>query len=312
MNKISPLFLFLILFFSACRNQQPSTSQNEDFYLQYIDSYGREIVLTQKPERVVSLSPAITEMIFAMGCEDKLVGITDYCTYPPETESIPKVGGIQNFNIESVVLLHPDVVLISSIVAKSDVEKLTSLQIPVIAVKEEENIEGILNTFTFLGKLFDKQPLADSLTKQLKEKLNLLQKEEDNGKKISVYYVVGFGEAGDYTAPKNSHIHEIITKAGGRNIGENLTGWNVSREFLFQEDPDIIFVRSENLTQFITLYPYNELTAVKKGNVYPIESGWIDIVSPRNIAAIEKMNEVIKKERNRQSCGLFSRLFSEL
>jgi iron complex transport system substrate-binding protein len=296
MYRIYSLLLSFIFFLTAC-DKKPKNPHSEDFYLQYTDSYGREIVLTQKPKRVVSLSPAITEMIFVMGCENQLVGITDYCTYPPETESIPKVGGIQDFNMESVVLLHPDVVLISSIVAKSDVEKLTLLQIPVIAIKEEENMEGILNTFTFLGKLFDKQSLADSLTKQLKEKLNLLQSEEDDCPKLSVYYVVGFGEAGDYTAPKKSHIHEMITKAGGRNIGENLTGWNVSKEFLFQEDPDIIFVRSENLKQFMTLYPYNELTAVKKGNVYPIESGWIDIVSPRNILAIEKMNEIIKKKK---------------
>ena len=296
MYKVYSLFFILIFFLTAC-NKKQKNPQNEDFYIHYTDSYGREIVLTQKPERVVSLSPAITEMIFLIGCEDKLVGITDFCVYPPETESISKVGGIQNFNMESVVLLHPDVVLISSIVTKSNVEKLTSLHIPVIAIKEEENIEGILNTLIFLGKLFDKSSLADSLADGLKEKLNLLQMEDDNQKKLSIYYVVGFGEAGDYTAPKNSHIHEIITKAGGRNIGENLTGWNISKEFLFQENPDIIFVRGENLKQFITLYPYNELTAVKEGRVYPIESGWIDIVSPRNILAIEKMNKIIKMEK---------------
>ena len=295
LNPTYLLFFILLFFLTACHNKNPKQTQKEDFYLHHIDSYGREIVLTQKPERIISLSPAITEMIFLMECGDKLVGITDFCTYPPETEFIPKVGGIQNFNMESVMLLQPDVVLISSIVAKSDVEKLTSLHIPVIAIKEEENMEGILNTLMFLGKLFEKQLFAENLTNNLREKLNLLQSEKNNDTKLSVYYVVGFGEAGDYTAPKNSHIHEIITKAGGRNIGENLTGWNINREFLFQEDPDIIFVRSENLKQFTTLYPYTELTAVKKGKVYPIESGWIDIVSPRNILAVEKMSEIIKK-----------------
>jgi len=296
MYRIYFLLLFLLLFLTTC-NKKSKNNRNEDCYLHWIDSYGREIVLTQKPERVISLSPGITEMIFLMKYEDKLVGITDFCTYPPETEFIPKIGGIQNFNMESLVLLHPDLVLISSIVSKNDVEKLTSLHIPVIALKEEENIEGILSTLTFLGKLFDKQSLADSLTSSLRKKLNLLQSANDHHTKQSVYYVVGFGEAGDYTAPKNSHIHEIITKAGGRNIGENLTGWNISREFLFQENPDVIFVRSENLRQFITLYPYSELTATKEGRVYPIESSWIDIVSPRNVLAIEKMNEILKKEK---------------
>ncbi len=294
MRKALSVLLILFLSFPGCK-QKLKTPQSEEFYLQCIDSYGREITLTKKPERLVSLSPGITEMIFLLNSEDKLVGITDFCTYPPETEGVQKVGGIQNFNIESLLLLNPDVVLVGSIVTKSDVEKLTALNIPVIAIREEERIEGIFDALTFLGELLDLSIVADSVVNELKNTLAGLPLNANADQKMSVYYVVGFGEAGDYTAPKSSHIHEIITKAGGKNIGESIKGWNVSREFLFQEDPDIIILRNEDLAQFVTLYPYNELSAVKAGRVYPIESGWMDIVSPRNILAIQRISEWVQK-----------------
>ena len=105
--------------------------------------------------------------------------------------------------------------------------------------------------------------------------------------------MVGFGKTGDFTAPGNSYIHDIITLAGGRNIGEDLTTWSVNREHLFEQDPDLIFIREEDLETFCQTYPYTLLTAVKEHRVYPINSGWIDTPSPRNMLAIEYIHQVI-------------------
>ena len=102
-----------------------------------------------------------------------------------------------------------------------------------------------------------------------------------------VYYVVGFGDGGDFTAPKNTHIQEIIELAGARNAGDSLTGWNISREYLFKINPDIILVRNEDKEAFMSRHPYTSLDAVKNGRVYGIESGWIDVVSLRNMDAVD-------------------------
>ena len=93
-------------------------------FLCLYDSYNREIKLDKEPEKIISLSPGITEMLFLLQAESKLIGISNYCNFPEETEHIEKVGGLQNINIEKIISLHPDVVLIGSIIPKKEVEKL--------------------------------------------------------------------------------------------------------------------------------------------------------------------------------------------
>lgn len=292
---ISIIFYLIssLFYFSSCQKNSKIDSEK---WFSWTDSYGREISLKEKPQRIVSLSPALTEMIFLLKSEEKLVGISDFCSYPAETAHIPKVGGIQNFNIESLIALNPDVVLIGSIVTRDKVLKMEKLGLPVIAIKEENHLTGIFHAIEILGEIVGEKELASEKVNELQQRIEEVRRVQVESDKLpSVYYVVGFGEAGDFTAPKESHIHEVITLAGGENIGETLTGWSISREFLFQKDPDFIFIRKEDIQYFAELFPYTELSAVKKGNLYPIESGWIDIVSPRNILAVEYMNTEIRR-----------------
>ncbi len=289
------LILFIsIALFTSCRNDKSQTKT--DFYLEYVDSYNRKVTLNSEPQRIISLSPAITEMIFLLHSEYKLAGISDFCNYPPETAKIKKVGGLIDLNIEHLMSLNPDLILIGSIVGKEQIEKIEKLGIPVIALKEENRIEGIFRSLTALGNIVNRPALAEEQIRILQEKLNKMeQTNKKSSAEKSVFYVVGYGEAGDFTAPKSSHIHEIITLAGGRNIGESLTGWSISRELIFEQNPDLIFIRKEDFANFSKTYPYNQLNAVKAGHLYAIESGWIDIVSPRNIDAIEFMHRCIEE-----------------
>jgi len=290
-------------------------------FLCLTDSYNREIKLNKAPEKIISLSPGITEMIFLLHAEDKLIGISDYCNFPKETQRINKVGGLQNINIEKIISLQPDVVLIGSIISKSEVEKLEKSGITVIAIKQEEKLEGMLDALKIIGQIVDNMLVADSLICYYGELLEFYKHadEQDLRRYIplqifegvarearrgslnpchlrapSVYYVVSFGTAGDFTAPANSHISEIIHLAGGKNIGDTLSSWNIGREYLFTQNPDIIFVRTEDLPYFVKTYPYTLLNAVKENRVYPIESGWMDVISPRNFLAIEEIREKIK------------------
>jgi len=278
---------------SSCHTRE---QHKQGTFLEMTDSYDRQIRLEQAPQRIVSLSPAITEMLYLIGAENKLVGISDYCNYPEATAKLPKVGGMQNINLEALAALHPDVVLVGSIVSKKDVESIEKMNIPVIALIEESSIENLSTMITTLGKITDCQTKADQEAESWKSEMAILKaKASTQTAHKSVYYVVGFGDAGDYTAPNDSHINEIIELAGGRNIGASLKGWSISREFLFESDPDIILVREEDKDAFCKQHPYTQLKAVKEGHVYPINSGWIDIVSPRNIQAVKMIQEVINK-----------------
>ena len=290
----SIIILILVCFgFSACKSPQKS---KQTYFFQWTDSYGRPVTLEKEPQRIVSLSPAITEIIYLLGAQDKLVGVSDYCTYPKETEQLPKMGNLQNINMEALLATHPDVVLIGSIISKKDVESIEKMGIPVITLKMETSISEMSAMMSLLGKITNHQKEGEQQAQEWSEKIKALRNgNTQKSHSPTVYYVVGFGDAGDYTAPKNSHIQEIIELAGCTNIGESLSSWNISREFLFQTDPDIILIRKEDLPQFISQHPYTLLKAVKNQHVYPIESGWIDIVSPRNILAINYIKGISKE-----------------
>ena len=110
-----------------------------------------------------------------------------------------------------------------------------------------------------------------------------------------VYYVVGFGPTGNFTAGGNTFINDIIRMAGGRNIAEEVEGWNYSLEALMQENPDYIIVRREDSAAFCGMKPYNTLDAVRKGHVIGIVSGTLDLQVPRNIDAILYLRQRMKQ-----------------
>lgn len=279
------IILGIVLCLAACHT--PKTTSQEAFFT-WEDSYHRQVQLDTAPQRIVSISPAITEVMFLVGAQDKLVGISDFCKYPPETEKITKVGGMHNINFEQLLSLHPDVVLIGSMISQQDVDAIEKMGIPVICIVEESSLEGMAEMMEVVGKIAQCEEKGNIEAKKWREKIAERKSNApapENRK--CVYYVVGFGDGGDFTAPKDTHIQEIIELAGARNAGDSLTGWNISREYLFKINPDIILVRNEDKEAFQSRYPYTLLDAVKNGRVYGIESGWIDVVSLRNMDAVD-------------------------
>ncbi len=287
------MILGTVLFFTACNS--PKTNSKEAFFT-WEDSYHRHVQLDTAPQRIVSISPAITEVMFLVGAQDKLVGVSDFCNYPPETEKITKIGGMHNINFEQLLSLHPDVVLIGSMISQKDVDAIEKMGIPVICIVEESSLEGMAEMMEVVGRITQCEGKGNAEAAKWRERIAELRGNAPNpADRKCVYYVVGFGDGGDFTAPKNTHIQEIIELAGGRNAGDSLTGWNISREYLFKVNPDIIVVRREDRDAFVSRHPYTQLDAVKNGKVYPIESGWIDVVSLRNMQAVDYIREICEK-----------------
>ena len=292
LKKLITLFGVLAIVFSACHS--PKTNQNQEAFFTWEDSYKRHIELAKAPERIVSISPAITEVMFLVGAQNKLVGISDFCVYPPETEKIAKIGGMHNINFEVLLSLHPDVVLIGSMISQKDVDAIEKMGIPVICIVEETSMEGMADMMEVIGRITQCEEKAMTEASKWRDEVKEMRQEnaQDTVTKKKVYYVVGFGDAGDFTAPKNTHINEIIELAGCENVGKTLSSWNISREVLFKANPDIILIRKEDKDAFCSQHPYTLLKAVKENRVYSIESGWIDIVSPRNIKAVEMIRNI--------------------
>lgn len=287
---IGGLFVIILLWLTACTTT--SRRDNTDTLL-FTDDYGREVTVPVYPKRVVSVSPSITEILFALGADSLLVGRTMFCTYPPQAMHIENIGGISNLNIEKVLSLQPDLVLGASMIPQKSAEHLQQLGIPVVCVIEKPHFDGLYANITKIGHLVGCEAQADSLNRYLHQRLSLLPDTTQwppYSERPSVYYVVGFGKGGNFTAGGNSFINDIIRMAGGRNIAEDVTGWSISLEVLMDRDPDWIVIRKEDKDAFCHMEPYTRLTAVRQGHIIPIESGLIDLQVPRNIDGVLAIN----------------------
>ena len=275
-----------VLLFAACGGPQQQAATTDTV----TDDYGRTVVIPAHPQRVVSLSPAVTEIIYALGADSLLVGRTDFCEYPAEALQIPTVGGISNLNIEKILSLNPDLVISGSMVGKKATDQMDQMGTPMVCVIEKPRFEALYDNIRAIGRLVGKEKEADSLVESLKWKVERLLVDTSlstfNSQLSTCYYVVGFGPTGNFTAGGNTFINEIIRMAGGRNIAEEVEGWNYSLEALMQENPDYIIVRREDSAAFCGMKPYNTLDAVRKGHVIGIVSGTLDLQVPRNIDAI--------------------------
>lgn len=269
----------------GCNNPSASV-KDEQQTVTYTDDYGTTVDIPLHPKRIVSTSPAVTEIIYALGGSHLLVGRTDFCSYPPEVADVESIGGISNLNIEKIMSLSPDLVISGSMIPKKSTVQMGKMGVPTVCVIEQKRYDGLYDNISKIGKLIGRTTAADSLNALLRAQLADLDL-QTNAQPKSVYYVVGFGPSGNFTAGGDSFINDIIKMAGGRNIAEDVSGWSYSLESLMTQDPDYIVIRREDSATFCNTTPYNRLKAVKKGHVIGIESGLIDLQVPRNTEAIQ-------------------------
>ena len=269
----------------GCNNPSASV-KDEQQTVTYTDDYGSTVEIPLHPTRIVSTSPAVTEIIYALGGSHLLVGRTDFCSYPPEVADVESIGGISNLNIEKIMSLSPDLVISGSMIPKKSTVQMGKMGVPTVCVIEQKRYDGLYENISKIGKLIGRTAAADSLNDLLRAQLSDLDL-QTNAQPKSVYYVVGFGPSGNFTAGGDSFINDIIKMAGGHNIAEDVSGWSYSLESLMAQDPDYIVIRREDSATFCNTAPYNRLQAVKKGHVIGIESGLIDLQVPRNTEAIQ-------------------------
>lgn len=305
MKKTILLFLLPLLVACGHSNNQSIKQSTTDTVT---DDYGRTVVINGHASRIVSASPSITEILYALGQSHRLVGRTDFCVYPPDADTLTSIGGISNLNIEAILALHPDLVLTASMIPQRSVDQLEQMGVPVVCIIEKNHFEDLYGNIRQIGGLIHCEAAADSLItllqQRVKDEFRISNFEKDSNSEFknqnskltpTVYYVVGFGPTGNFTAGGNTFIDDIIQLAGGRNLAHDVTGWSYSLESLIHNDPDYIVVRREDSAAFCHTEPYTQLSAVKNGRVIGIESGTMDLQVPRNIDAILYLRSRIKK-----------------
>jgi iron complex transport system substrate-binding protein len=260
------------------------------------DSNGDVITIESEPEKVVSVAPNLTELIYELGAEDKLVGRSDYCDYPAEVSEVTSVGTIYEPNIETIIEMEPDVVVVSTHFDDENTAKLEELGIPVVTLYEETNVEGVYDMITTFGTLINKNAEATQCIADMQDTIADVEAKVDGLDKPTVYYVVGYGEYGDYTATGETFIAGMIDIAGGDNIAKDATGWSYSLESLIEADPDIIVISEYSKDDFMSQEAYAELSAVQNGNVYTLDTNMLDRQGYRNAEGILELAKIFHPE----------------
>lgn len=300
-----PLLLSLIMVFTlvGCSNakkpgENANTKGNTTYPLTIKDSYDREVVIEKEPTKIISVAPNITETIFALGKGNELVGRSEYCDYPEAVSSIATIGTLTEPNIEKIVELEPDIVIVSTHFPKESIEKLEKLNIKVAALYGDESFESVYDTIGKVGQILNVQNKADEIIAGMKAKVQNVVDKVKNADKPSVYYVVGFGEYGDFTAGKGTFISQLIAMAGGNNVADDVEGWKYSLEKIVEHNPDIMIcpVYFDSKKGIEAANGYKDLDSVKNGKLFEIDNNMLDRQGPRLADGLEALAKIIHPE----------------
>jgi iron complex transport system substrate-binding protein len=267
-----------------------------------VDDLGRPVRIESTPERIISLGPSITEIIFALDLGDRLVGVTDYCDYPEEAKSIEKVGSpFPGFNMERIVALEPDLVVS---VAGLIVQQLEQVGVTVVVIQPRD-INGIYSDIQLVGQLSDRRDKAEKLVASLRKRVDAVTAKTGvaAGKPTVFYEVDGSWNANKpWTTGYGTFQDDLINLAGGTNIAAGRSGWyEMSIEEILNTDPDLIVLEDYQygVTPDIiaSRAGWGSLTAVEKGRVYPIEDPNVTCrYGPRIVDGLEMLAGVIHPE----------------
>lgn len=255
---------------------EPSGSPDESGAYSVTLPDGTVLELAGIPQRIVSMGPNITDMLFALGAGDRVVGRTDYCDTPKEAADIPSVGSIFTPDIEAILALEPDLVIGSLLFSEETQKQMEDLGIKVAVLYDSENMEGVYHIIRTLGELTGLTEEGNALAAQTEQAI------EDTIAKYAgdeyadfpaptVYYVSGYGESGDYTSGGTTFIGQILTAAGGKNIAQEVDGWMIAHELLLEADPQIIIIGEGMAADFCATPGYEELSAVKNNHVFEFD-----------------------------------------
>ncbi len=277
--------------------EEPESLPEETKYpLTITDSEGTEVTFDSEPKKVVSVAPNITETIYQLGLESRLVGRTDYCDYPKEALDIESIGTLKSPDIEKIISLDPDVVIASTHFNEDSNKKLTDLGVKVVVLYAENDIEGAYSIIETMGTIFNVNEAAATAVKDMQTSINETKELIKDLDKPSVYFVVAFGEFGDFTAGGDTFIGQMISLAGGNNIAQDVSGWSYTLESLVEADPDIIIMSEDMKSDFETAENYKDLTAVKNDQVYGIDKNILERQGYRNAEGLRTLAEIMHPE----------------
>lgn len=277
----------------ACSNK----SEQRVTGTEIVDDLGNKFTFAQKPERIISLAPSLTEMIYSLELQNRLVGNTLYCNYPEAAARVEKVGDLLTFNFEKIVTLKPDLIFITvEGNTKETYDKFRELGLKIF-VSNPRNYNGIKKTCSDMGKIFGIEQRTKDTIAGWDSVINSISLASQKNKILTGAIIVEINPI--MIAGKSTYFNEFFDICGLKNIAEDspLNYPIFSREELLNRNPDFIFYTTfigDKLERVITSYPeWKNLKAVKNKNFCLIDRDLFSRPGPRFANAVKYLYKLI-------------------
>lgn len=280
----------------GCQEQfQPGT---------FTDDTDRQVAIDEMPERIVSFGPSITEILFALGLGDRVVGVSDYCNYPEEAQEKPSVGNAYSPSIERLVELEPDLVL--TVRHEQLNSELEALGITYLILSPAD-IDGIFENIELVGAVTGTGDEAEALIDDMQDTMDNILAIVEGAPTVSVFYIIdaSLDLTMPWTAGPGSFIDALITMAGGENVAHEAQGeWAMfSIEEVVSAEPDFIIIQTmiagvPTVTiETLEAHPiWGNMNAVIEGNVFIIDGDLVSRPGPRIVQGLEELARIIHPE----------------
>jgi iron complex transport system substrate-binding protein len=303
-------FIFVLiaftLFLAACGTPATPTPTATPAALSFTDGLGREVKLAGPAQRIVSLAPSNTEILFAVGAGKQVVGRDDFSDFPVEANSLPKIGSLEKQNTEQIVALKPDLVLAAGINSQEQVKALESLGLTVYFLSNPKTLEDMYTNLEIVAKLTGHEQETAALIGSLKARVAAVDEKIKSAatKPVVFYELDSTDPAKPWTAGTGSFIDLLITRAGGVNLtgvaGIKDAYPQVSVEQIVSTDPDMILLGDAMwgiTVESVGQRPgWEKLKAVTGKQVFPFDDNTVSRPGPRLVDGLEALAKLLHPE----------------
>ncbi len=290
-RKFQFFFLLFVLMASIHGNQKEPIK----------DALGFSYVINFPPQRIVSLAPNITEILFSLGLGEKVVGVTRFCDYPPQAQEKEKVGGLVDPNLEKIKALNPDLIIGFRGNPLRILKRLRSIGLPLFVLEMGNDLESVFSIIKKIGTVTQREKESESLIQPLRKKYKAVQSALRNVEHQPKVFlsIHGFGF---WTSGKESFLNDLLAKAGGVNIaGDIPQKWLLyKQEQLIHQDPEIIVILTKSPEEFSKAKEWisnkthlQGIKAVRTDRIYYLDENLAARPGPRLFQALEELARLL-------------------
>jgi iron complex transport system substrate-binding protein len=273
-----------------------------------IDQAGRKVTVPENPARIVSLAPNITEILFAVGAGDTIVGVAEFSNYPPEAKGLPRVGSYIKPNLEAIIALKPDLVIATADGEKrAEINRLAALGIPVYIINPR-TIAGVVCTVREIGRVSGREKEAADTAREMERSIARIKTLVAGLPQVKVLLVLNTKPL--ITVNRDTFQDEMIRTAGGKNVAaaEPIRYPTLTYEEVVVRAPGIIIMTTmspdEDYRRAIAGWlRFDTVPAVKNGRVFAVDSDIVDRPSPRMTQGLEGLARLFHPEAFRKAPG---------